>query len=135
MARFNKARLKLGDWCRIRFWDHRSNDDDVREYFVCGRVHRISIKAIVIDSWALIDPESADRDPGETCENFSLLRKATVEIVRMVDENILKNSQSTIDDLHELLNKRDEKIATLEKKIDESNAREITLRKQIKIST
>lgn len=82
MARFNKARLKIGDWCRIRFWDHRSNDEDVREYYVSGRVHRVSTRSITIDSWALVDPESADRDPGETCETFSLLKKAIVEIIK-----------------------------------------------------
>jgi len=85
MAKFNKARVKYGDWVRIRFWDHRKNDDDIREYFVCGRVHRVSTRAITVDTWALIDPESADRQPGETCETISILRKAIEEIVSLID--------------------------------------------------
>lgn len=85
MARFNKARVKVDDWVRVRFWDHRKNDDDVREYFVCGRVHRVSTRSVVIDTWALIDPDSSDRQPGESCETISILKKAIEELIILVD--------------------------------------------------
>ena len=88
MAKLNKARVKSNDWVRIRFWDHRKNDDVIREYYVCGRIHRISLRSIVVDTWALIDPESADRVPGDSCETISILRKAIEEIVVLVDINI-----------------------------------------------
>ncbi len=102
MAKFNKARVKCDDWVRIRFWDHRKNDDDIREYFVCGRVHRVSVRAITVDTWALIDPESADRDPGETCETIAILRKAIQEIIIFAEDGELL---TTIADLEKRLKK------------------------------
>ena len=88
--KFKKQRVKVGDTVRIRFWDHRSNDEDVREYYLHGRVHRISPRSITIDAWALIDPESADRSPDNSCECFNILRKAIVELLVLnCEENVL----------------------------------------------
>jgi hypothetical protein len=103
MAKFNKARVKAGDWVRIRFWDHRKNDDDIREYYVCGRVHRVSVRAITVDTWSLIDPESADRDPGETCETISILKKAIVELIIVVDNTDLIIAKGEVADLKDEL--------------------------------
>lgn len=106
MEKFNKARVKIGDWVRVRFWDHRKNDDDIREYYVSGRVHRISVRAITVDTWALIDPESADRDPGETCETMAILRKGIIELILVIDASVIAGLEAQIKLLKKKLEKR-----------------------------
>lgn len=96
MAKFNKARVNVGDWVRIRFWDHRVNDEDVREYYVCGRLHAITKRAYVLDSWALVDPESADRKVGDTCETFCTLKKVVVEVIKLCNNDLLIEAEKII---------------------------------------
>jgi len=85
--KLRKDRCKIGDIVRLRIWDHRKQDDNVREYYVYGRVHRVGPRSITLDSWAIIDPDSADRNPGETTETFTLLKKVTTDVMILVPEH------------------------------------------------
>ena len=96
MAKLNKTRVIAGDWVRIRFWDHRANDEDVREYYVTGRVHSITIRAYVLDVWALIDPDSADRKSGDTCESYCILKKAVVEVIKLCNNDLVIEAEKII---------------------------------------
>lgn len=105
MAKFNKARVIVGDWVRVRFWDHRSNDEDVREYYVVGRLHAITKRAYIIDSWALVDPDSADRKVEDTCETFCTLKRAIVEVVKLSDNTLVTEAEKIIKSLEKKLKK------------------------------
>jgi hypothetical protein len=83
-VKYRKERCKVGDTVRIRFWDHRKNDTDAKEYFAYGRVHHTTKRAITIDYWATIDPDDPDREPDNNTECHSLMRKVITELLVLV---------------------------------------------------
>ncbi len=72
---------KVGDWVRIRFDDHVLGSDDVEEFYVSGRVAKVTRKAYTIDSWALVDP-ARDRDHDrENITTHTIVRGVISEVV------------------------------------------------------
>lgn len=70
-----------GDWVRIRFHDHVEGSDDVAEYYVSGRVAKVTQQAYTVDSWAAVDPNQ-DRDGNrENITTNTILRGVITEVV------------------------------------------------------
>lgn len=73
-----KPQPKAGDVVRIRFMDHVEDGDEVEEFFVYGRVAKVSKQAYTVDSWAWVDPDG-DRDGN--IKAFTILRAVIKEVV------------------------------------------------------
>ena len=81
MAKRKKPVPKVGDWVRIRFWDHVEGGDKVEEFYVSGRVAVVDRLAYTVDSWAMVD---ADRDRDYDRNNITthtILRAVITEVV------------------------------------------------------
>lgn len=73
--------LQVGDEVRIRFWDHTMGGDDPYEFYVYGRIAKITDRAITVDSWAHSKKEH-DRVHGDEVETFCIVRVAIESIDR-----------------------------------------------------
>lgn len=72
---------KVGDEVRIAFIDHVEGTDEVEEYYVYGRVAKVTKRSYTVDSWALQDASrdrEADRDNITT---FTIIRATISEVV------------------------------------------------------
>ena len=69
-----------GDYVVCHIDDHMKNGNDLPDYYVSGRINEITNQKIVLDWWAMPDP-NAERDIENHVEVVVLLRKATKRIV------------------------------------------------------
>jgi hypothetical protein len=74
---------KLNDIVEIRALDHVRNDNRTYEFFVWGRVGKITRNDITVFVWSAVDTSTAvSRDEG-TAEWFVIVKKAIKEIRRL----------------------------------------------------
>jgi len=75
-----KPLAKVGDEVRLLIDDHVENSDDIEEYYVYGRVAKVTKKAYTVDSWAMRDM-SRDRDHDrDNITTFTILRGVIREV-------------------------------------------------------
>lgn len=92
-----KDRIKAGDEARIRFWDHTENSDDPAEYYLYGRVFKVTKSAITLDCWAHIELNCEHRDPkGDEIKTYSILRRCIVEIVKLSTRESASSGPTTM---------------------------------------
>lgn len=80
MSNNKKPSPSEGDWVRVRFDDHVEGGDEVMEFWVCGRVAKKSRKALVVDSWAFVDPPSDREDNRDNMTTHVILRATVREL-------------------------------------------------------
>lgn len=71
-------KMKRGSWVILHIRDHCKNGSENQEpfeFYVVGRVHKICAAYIILDSWALPNPEQA-RSPGNDVEAYTILKEA-----------------------------------------------------------
>jgi hypothetical protein len=73
-------KVSVGNLVEIRFWDHHENLDEPVEYFVYGRVAKVTRLAITVHTWATIDGKPVDEDNRHNIHMFTIVRSAITEI-------------------------------------------------------
>lgn len=78
--RRKKPTPSVGQWVRVKFFDHVEGSDDVAEYYVSGRVAKVTQKAYTIDAWARVDPRHDRESDRENITSYTILRAVIDEV-------------------------------------------------------